>query len=50
MNFNNFVQLNDVIYKLMCIMKKRNENILSAFIIKVSFNADEATLNDNKDM
>ena len=49
-NFNNFVQLNNVIYKLMHIIKKKNENILFVFIVKVSFNTDKATLNDNENV
>ena len=50
MNSDNFIQLNDVIYKLMCVMKKKNENILFMFTVKVSLNADEATLNDDENM
>ena len=50
MNSNNFVQLNNVIYKLMHIMKKKNENILFAFTIEVLSNADEVTLDDNENV
>ena len=50
MNSDNFVQLDNVIYKLMHIMKKRDEDILFVFIIEVSFDANEATLNDNEDI
>ena len=31
-------------------MKKKDEDILSAFTVKVSLNADEATLNDSEDV
>ena len=34
----------------MCAVKKKSEDILSAFIIEVSFNAAEATLNNNEDV
>ena len=34
----------------MHIMKKRNKNILSAFTVEVSLNADKATLNNNENM
>ena len=34
----------------MHIMKKRNKNILFMFIIKISFNIDETTLNNNKNV
>ena len=49
-NFDNFVQSNNVIYKLMHTVKKRDENILFVFIIKVSFDATEATLNNDENM
>ena len=49
-NFNNFVQLNDVIYKLMHAVKKKSENILFMFIVEVSFNIAEATLDNNEDV
>ena len=50
MNFDDFVQLNNVIYKLMCAVKKKDENILFMFIVKVLFNAVKATLNNNEDI
>ena len=50
MNSNNFVQSNDVIYKLICIMKKKNKDILSVFTIEISFNVDEVTFDDNEDV
>ena len=50
MNFNNFVQLNNVIYKFMYIMKKKNENILFVFIVEVLLNVNKITLNDNEDV
>ena len=31
-------------------MKKRNENILSVFIVKVSLNINEVILNDSEDL
>ena len=34
----------------MCIMKKRNEDILSMFTVEVSSNADEVTLDDSEDV
>ena len=50
MNFNNFIQLNNVIYKLIHIIKKKNKNILSIFIVEVSLNVNEIILNDSEDV
>ena len=50
MNSDDFVQLNDVIYKLMCTVKKSDENILFTFTVEVSFDVDEATLNNSEDV
>ena len=50
MNSDDFVQLNDVIYELMHTVKKRDENILSIFIVEVSLDAVEATLDNSEDM
>ena len=50
MNSDNFVQLNDVIYELMHVMKKRDKNILFMFTVEVLLNVDEATLDDSEDV
>ena len=50
MNSDNFVQSNNVIYKLMCAVKKRSEDILFTFIVEVSFNAVEITLNNSENV
>ena len=49
MNFNDFVQSDNVIYKLIYTVKKRDEDILFVFTIEVSFNAVKAILNNNED-
>ena len=50
MNTDDFVQLNDVIYKLMCAVKKKSKDILFAFTVKVSSDAVKATLNNSEDV
>ena len=50
MNSNDFIQSDNVIYKLICTVKKRSEDILFTFIVEVSLNTAEATLNNNKNM
>ena len=49
-NSDDFIQLNNVIYKLMCAMKKRDEDILFIFTVEVSFNTAEAILNNDENM
>ena len=50
MNFNDFIQLNNVIYKLMCAIKKSDKNILFVFIIEVLLNANKVIFNDSENV
>ena len=49
-NFNNFVQSDNVIYKLMCVIKKKNENILFTFTVEVSSDVNKITFNNNENV
>ena len=50
MNSDDFVQLNDVIYKLMHTVKKNDENILFMFTVEVSSDVNEITFNNSEDV
>ena len=50
MNFDNFVQSDNVIYKLIHTVKKSDENILFAFTVEVSLDTDKVTFDNNKDV
>ena len=50
MNFNNFVQSNNVIYEFMHTVKKNDEDILFMFTVEVSLNTNEVTLNNDEDV
>ena len=50
MNSDNFIQLDIIIYELICAVKKNDKDILFIFTVEVSFNADEATFNNDEDM